>query len=41
MLERVSPADATDIPGFREILRFNVSFAGTIIKDDANAASEL
>jgi len=36
MLERVSPTDATDIPGFREVLHNNVSFQGTIIKDDAN-----
>jgi autotransporter-associated beta strand protein len=35
MLERVSVTDATDIPGYREVLHFNLAFQGTITRDDA------
>ncbi len=31
MLERVSPTDSTDIPGTREFLRCNISYAGSIL----------
>ncbi len=30
MLERVSPTDSTDIPGTREVLRYNISYNGSI-----------
>jgi len=33
MLERVSPTDATDIPGTREVLHYNIAYVGTIIAD--------
>ena len=33
MLERVSTTNATDIPGTREVLHFNVAYAGTIISN--------
>jgi hypothetical protein len=33
MLERVSPTDATDIPGTREVLHYNIAFTGTAIAD--------
>jgi Protein of unknown function (DUF1565) len=33
MLERVSPTDATDIPGTREVLHYNIGYVGTIIAD--------
>lgn len=38
MLERVSTTDATDIPGTREILHYNIAYSGTIIKN-ANLSS--
>jgi hypothetical protein len=33
MLERVSPTDATDIPGTREVLHYNIAYVGTIMAD--------
>jgi hypothetical protein len=33
MLERVSPTNATDIPGTREVLHYNIAYAGTIISN--------
>ncbi len=33
MLERVSTSDATDIPGTREILHYNIAYVGTIIEN--------
>jgi hypothetical protein len=32
MLERVSATDSTDIPGTREVLHYNLAYAGTIIE---------
>jgi hypothetical protein len=40
MLERVSTTDATDIPGYREVLHYNLAYVGTIIKDDADPAAQ-
>lgn len=34
MLERVSPTDITNIPGYREVLHNNIAFMGTTIKND-------
>ena len=39
MLERVSPTDATDIPGTREVFHFNIAFTGTTIIEDNNPAA--
>ena len=39
MLERVSPTNATDIPGTREVFHFNIAFTGTTIVDDNNPAA--
>lgn len=39
MLERVSPTDATDIPGTREVFHNNIAFTGTIISNDNNPAA--
>ena len=39
MLERVSPTDATDIPGTREVFHYNIAFTGTTIVDDNNPAA--
>lgn len=39
MLERVSPTDATDIAGTREVFHYNIAFTGTIISNDNNPAS--
>jgi hypothetical protein len=33
MLERVSPYNATDISGYREVLHYNVAFGGTVISN--------
>ena len=33
MLERVSITDATDIPGTREVLHYNIAFGGTSFKN--------
>lgn len=34
MLERVSPTDITNIPGYREVLHGNLAFAGTLTAND-------
>ncbi|HZG83994.1 right-handed parallel beta-helix repeat-containing protein [Paenibacillus sp.] len=34
MLERVSPTDPTDIPGYREVLHNNIAYVGTSIIND-------
>lgn len=34
MLERVSPTDITNIPGYREVLHNNLAFAGTLTAND-------
>lgn len=39
MLERVSPTDATDIAGTREVFHYNIAFTGTIISNDNNTAA--
>ena len=39
MLERVSPTDATDIPGTREVFHYNIAFTGTTIVEDNNPAA--
>ncbi len=39
MLERVNPTDATDIPGTREVLHYNLAYKGTSI-DQANLQAE-
>lgn len=39
MLERVSPTDATDIPGTREVFHNNIAFTGTTIINDNNPAA--
>ncbi len=39
MLERVSPTDATDIPGTREVFHNNIAFTGTIIANDNDPAA--
>lgn len=39
MLERVSPTNATDIPGTREVFHNNIAFTGTIISNDNNPAA--
>lgn len=36
MLERVSPTDINNIPGYREVLHNNIAYMGTIIKNDNN-----
>jgi hypothetical protein len=41
MLERVSPTDATDIPGYREVLHYNVAYAGTIISNSNLPAANI
>jgi len=40
MLERVSPTNSTDIPGYREVLHYNLAYVGTITKDDADPAAQ-
>jgi hypothetical protein len=39
MLERVSPTDINNIPGYREVLHNNIAYMGTLIAND-NHASE-
>jgi hypothetical protein len=39
MLERVSPTDATDIAGTREVFHNNIAFTGTTISNDNNPAA--
>ncbi|MGC4073315.1 MAG: DUF1565 domain-containing protein [Nibricoccus sp.] len=39
MLERVSPTDATDIAGTREVFHYNIAFTGTTISNDNNPAA--
>ncbi len=41
MLERVSPSNARDIPGTREVLHYNVAYAGTIISNSNLPASNV
>ncbi|SFF08516.1 protein of unknown function [Paenibacillus algorifonticola] len=36
MLERVSPTDINNIPGYREVLHNNIAYMGTTIKNDNN-----
>lgn len=36
MLERVSPTDITNIPGYREVLHNNIAYMGTNIANDNN-----
>ncbi|MFP7169517.1 right-handed parallel beta-helix repeat-containing protein [Terribacillus halophilus] len=36
MLERVSPTDINNIPGYREVLHNNIAYKGTSIVNDAN-----
>lgn len=36
MLERVSPTEDVDIPGYREVLHYNIAFMGTPIMNDNN-----
>ncbi len=40
MLERVSTTDATDIPGYREVLHYNIAYKSTLVKDDADPAAQ-
>ncbi|WP_235714681.1 right-handed parallel beta-helix repeat-containing protein [Neobacillus dielmonensis] len=37
MLERVSPTDINNIPGYREVLHNNISYKGTLIENIDNA----
>ncbi|MEK3787268.1 right-handed parallel beta-helix repeat-containing protein [Paenibacillus sp. FSL K6-1230] len=37
MLERVSPIDTTNIPGYREVLHHNLAFMGRAITNDNNS----
>lgn len=39
MLERVSPTNATDIAGTREVFHYNIAFTGTTIINDNNPAA--
>ena len=39
MLERVSPTNATDIAGTREVFHNNIAFTGTTISNDNNSAA--
>ncbi|HET9127151.1 MAG TPA: hypothetical protein VFN73_03655 [Propionibacteriaceae bacterium] len=39
MLERVSPTDVTNIPGYREVLHDNLAYAGTLTANDNTPAS--
>jgi hypothetical protein len=39
MLERVSPTDVTNIPGYREVLHDNLAFAGTLTANDNTPAA--
>ncbi len=41
MLERVSPTNAMDIPGTREVLHYNIAYAGTIISNSNLPAANL
>lgn len=41
MLERRSTSDATDIPGTREVLHFNIAFTGTTISNSDLPAANL
>ncbi|WP_462410446.1 right-handed parallel beta-helix repeat-containing protein [Neobacillus sp. Marseille-QA0830] len=36
MLERVSPTDINNIPGYREVLHNNISYMGVLMRDDHN-----
>jgi len=41
MLERVNTSNATDIPGYREVMHYNIAFAGAIIRNNnLSAANE-
>lgn len=39
MLERVSVTDPTDIPGYREVLHYNLAYLRTITRDDNDPAA--
>jgi|GEM_PF-1394821 Chitinase A, N-terminal domain. len=41
MLERVSPTDINNIPGYREVLHNNIAFKGTLIANDNNSAENV
>lgn len=41
MLERVSPTDITNIPGYREVLHNNIAYTGTSIANDNNKAENV
>ncbi|WP_231506349.1 DUF4990 domain-containing protein [Paenibacillus sp. UNC451MF] len=41
MLERVSPTQVGDIPGYREVLHYNVAYAGKAIINDNNPAENV
>ncbi|MDR6721605.1 hypothetical protein J2W91_000053 [Paenibacillus amylolyticus] len=41
MLERVSPTDTADIPGYREVLHHNIAFMGRAIVNDNHAAENV
>lgn len=41
MLERISPSEKVDIPGTREVLHYNISYGGTLIKDDNNPSENV
>ncbi|HEX2856597.1 MAG TPA: hypothetical protein VHO26_03825 [Propionibacteriaceae bacterium] len=40
MLERVSPTDVTNIPGYREVLHDNLAYAGRLTANDNTPASD-
>lgn len=40
MLERVSPTNATDIPGTREVLHNNIAYKATLVADDNDPAAQ-
>ncbi|MEK5239024.1 pectate lyase [Paenibacillus sp. FSL L8-0470] len=41
MLERVSPTDINNIPGYREILHNNIAYKGTTIRNDNNSTENV
>ncbi|NOU79439.1 DUF1565 domain-containing protein [Paenibacillus sp. LMG 31459] len=41
MLERVSPTDINNIPGYREVLHNNIAYVGTAILNDNHAAANV
>lgn len=41
MLERVSPTNTSDIPGYREVLHYNIAYVGNAIINDANPATNV